>query len=74
MKVPVIDLSEVETSIRVYPSDCPHLETHIKKIYGVWWSGEQSNEVIDELLVCDSCKSVIMTLSEERNNEVDYEY
>ena len=74
MKLDVIDLSEVETKLFVRNRNCKHLNTDIKQIYGVWWNGEQSSEVVDELMICRDCKDIIMRLSQERNNEVDYEY
>jgi hypothetical protein len=72
--IDIIDLSTPEFKLNVHRLNCPHSNTYIKKVYGVWWNGEQSSEVVDELLVCRDCKDIIMRLSQERNNEVGYEY
>jgi len=72
-KVWVTDLSIAPVKFEV-KTRCRHSNTYIKDIHGIWFSGEESAEVINQLVVCKDCNDVILNLNEERSNEVDYEY
>ena len=73
-KVWVTDLSIAPVKFKVRVGNCPHDNFYIKDIHGLWFSGEESAEVINQLKICSDCKDVIMNLNEERSNEVDYDY